>query len=75
MDKYFKSQKELLENIIAKKGDCISADWCIMCPLSSKCVFNAISTAHLLPKEDRVRLAYEILFDDEVEEELNEEDI
>jgi len=72
MDEIFKSENELLQGIIDKDGDCISAAWCVMCPFSDICVLQAISKAYLLPKEERVRKAYDRLFNDLMENELDE---
>lgn len=71
MDQYFKSENELLQGIIDKEGDCIDASWCIMCPFSSACVLSAISKARLLPKEERVKRAFDRLFTEALEEELD----
>lgn len=72
MEKIFKSQTELLQGIINREGDCISADWCLQCPFAEICVSKAIKEAKLLPKEERVRKAYEMLFDGLMEEELDD---
>lgn len=72
MNQYFKSEKELLQGIIDKNGDCISAAWCLMCPFSNICISKAVSKARLLPKEERVKRAYEKMFTDMLEEELDD---
>lgn len=74
MEKYFKSEKELLQGIIDKDGDCISAAWCIMCPFSEVCISRAINEARLLPKEERVKRAYDKLFIDALEEEIDDKE-
>jgi hypothetical protein len=72
MKGYFKSEEALLQAIIDIDGDCIKADWCIMCPFAEKCIGRAITEARLLPKEDRARLAYEKLFNELMEKELED---
>lgn len=72
MKKYFKSEKELLQGIIDKNGDCISSDWCLMCPFQKDCVSRAIREQRLLPQEERVKRAYDKLFDDLMEKELDD---
>lgn len=74
MDQFFKSEKELLQGIIDKNGECISAAWCIMCPFSDACISRAINEARLLPKEERVKRAYDKLFNEVFEEELNDKE-
>jgi hypothetical protein len=71
MEKYFKSEKELLQGIIDRDGDCIDASWCIMCPFANICVSSAIKSAKLLPKEERVKRAFDKLFNEMIEEELD----
>lgn len=73
MDNIFKTEKALLQGIIDKEGDCVSAAWCLMCPFQSECVGKAVREAKLLPKEERVRKAYEKLFDELMENELDDE--
>jgi hypothetical protein len=73
MDKIFKSERELLQGIINKEGDCISVAWCLMCPFQDACVGRAINEAKLLPKEERVKRAYERLFDQLMENELDDQ--
>lgn len=70
MDLYFNSEEALLQGIIDKDGDCVNLAWCLMCPFSDKCISKAITDSRLLPKDERVRLAYEKLFDKLMEEEL-----
>lgn len=72
MDKIFKSETELLQGIINREGDCISAAWCVMCPFSDACVLQAVNKARLLPKEERVRRAYDKLFNELMEKELDD---
>lgn len=72
MKKYFKSEKELLQGIINRQGDCIDASWCMMCPFVDACISRAIIDAKLLSKEERVKRAYDRLFDDLMENELDE---
>lgn len=68
---YIKSEDELLQGIINKEGDCVDASWCLSCPFADKCVSKAITSARrLLPKEERVRLAYEKLFNKLLEKEI-----
>lgn len=73
MEEIFTTEDALMQAIIDVEGDCIKIDWCMMCPFSHKCVSKAISEARLLPKEDRVRLAYDKLFIKVVDEELSDE--
>lgn len=72
MDEYFKKQVELLERIIESEGDCISAAWCIICPFKEDCISKAVTSARLLPKEERVMRAYDTLFTNALEQELDE---
>jgi len=72
MEKIFKSEKELLQSIIDKEGDCVSAAWCLQCPFQDLCISKAINKAKLLPKEERVRKAYDKLFDELMDKELDE---
>jgi hypothetical protein len=72
MDQFFKTEKELLQGIIDKDGDCIDASWCIMCPFSDACAFKAVRDAKLLPKEERVKRAFDKLFTELVDEELDD---
>ena len=74
MDQIFKSEKHLLQSIIDKDGDCVSAAWCLMCPFQDDCISKAIKDARLLPQEERVRRAYEKLFDELMEKELDDEE-
>ena len=74
MDQYFKTEKQLLEGIIERKGDCVAASWCMMCPFNEACVLNAISKARLLPKEERVKRAVDKLFIEALEEELDDQE-
>jgi len=75
MDKVFKSHKELMEAIISVDGNCMKTEWCVECPFSHKCILSYIDEkTPILLKEDRVQLAYNKLFTDILEEELNEED-
>lgn len=74
MKGFFKNEESLLQAIIDVDGDCIKADWCLMCPFSSRCIGRAITEARLLPKEDRARLAYEKLFIELLEQELNDKE-
>lgn len=67
-----KSEDDILQGIIDTDGDCVRAEWCLKCPFANKCVFKAISLARLLPKQTRVRLAYEKLFNKLMEDELEE---
>lgn len=73
MKKVFKSEKELLEGIIRAEGDCLSADWCLMCPFMDDCVGKAITDAKILPKEERLRKAYDKVFDELMEKELEDD--
>lgn len=70
---YIKSEDELLQSIIDTDGDCIKASQCPRCPFAKECVVQAIEVARLLPKETRVRLAYEKLFNKLMENELDNE--
>ncbi len=74
MEKYFKNEKALLQGIIDKEGDCIDTSWCMMCPFADACVMKAVTDARLLPKEERVKRAYNKLFDELMEKELDEEE-
>jgi len=74
MKGFFKTEESLLQAIIDVDGDCIKVEWCMNCPFSSKCISRAITEARLLPKEDRVRLAYEKLFTELLERELNDKE-
>ena len=74
MDQILKSEKQLLESIIEREGDCISAAWCLMCPFQKDCISKAINNARLLEKDERVRRAYNKLFDELMEEELDEKE-
>ena len=74
MDQFFKTEKELLQGIIDRKGDCISAAWCMMCPFQAACITKAINKAKLLPQEERLKRAAERLFDTLMEEELDDEE-
>jgi hypothetical protein len=65
-----KSEDELLQGIIDKQGDCISPTWCGNCPFIDNCLVRAITYGKLLPKEVRVRMAYEKLFNKLMENEL-----
>ena len=73
MEKYFKTEKALLQGIIDREGDCIDTSWCLQCPFMNECVVKAITDAKLLPKEERVKRAYERLFDDLMENELGQD--
>jgi len=69
---YIKTEHEILQSIIDTDGNCINASLCLKCPFSSKCIDRAITKARrLLPRETRVRLAYEKLFNELMESELN----
>ena len=65
-----KTEEELLQIIIDKDGDCVDITLCNLCPFAIKCVNTAIRKARLLPKETRVRLAYEKLFNKLMDKEL-----
>lgn len=65
-----KSEEELLQAIIEKDGDCVHPSLCLICPFANLCVDRAIRRARLLPKETRVRLAYEKLFNKLMDAEL-----
>ena len=67
-----KTEEEVLQTIIDKDGDCIDVTLCNLCPFVTKCVNTAIRKARLLPKETRVRLAYEKLFNKLMESELEQ---
>ena len=73
MENIFKSERHLLQGIIDKDGDCVSAAWCLMCPFSDDCISRAITHARLLPQEERVQRAYNKLFDELMENELEED--
>jgi hypothetical protein len=69
-----KTEHEILQSIIDADGDCINISLCLGCPFAAKCVDKAITRARrLLPKQTRVRLAYERLFNELMENELNEQ--
>lgn len=72
MEEFFKNEDELLQGIISKDGDCVNVAWCLVCPFASECISKAISHARLLPKDQRVRLAYGKLFDKLMENELDD---
>lgn len=72
MEKVFKSEKELLESIIRVEGKCLNAVWCMMCPFNNECIGSAITKAKLLPEEERVKRAYNKLFDELMEDELDD---
>lgn len=72
MNKYFKSENELLQSIIESNGDCINAYWCAACPFSDACISKAITHRRLLSKEERVKRAVDRLFFKLVEEELDD---
>lgn len=72
MKKYFKTEKELLQGIIDRKGDCLDSSWCLMCPFAKACIQKAITHAELLPQEERVKRAYDKLFDELMEKELDD---
>lgn len=63
-----------MQGIIDKDGDCISAAWCIMCPFSKACISKAISESRLLPKEERVKRAYDKLFIEVLEQEIDDKE-
>lgn len=65
------SERQLLENIIKTDGDCINYTWCLACPFATDCVYKAVTHARLLPKEERVRRAFNKLFTEVFEEEIN----
>lgn len=67
-----KSEEELLQAIIDKDGDCVNPSLCLACPFANICIDRAITRARLLPKETRVRLAYEKLFNKLMENELEQ---
>lgn len=75
MNKVFKSHKELMEAIITTGGNCMRTDWCLECPFSHKCILSYIDEkTPILLKEDRVQLAYNKLFTDILEEELENDE-
>lgn len=65
-------EKELLEKIVESEGNCVYASWCQNCPFLDECAGNAIRNGKLLSKEVRIHKAYDKLFYDEMERELNE---
>ena len=71
---YIKTEHEILQSIIDTDGNCVNASLCLKCPFASKCIDRAITKVRrLLPRKTRVRLAYEKLFNELMENELNEQ--
>lgn len=69
---FIKSEDELLQYIINIDGNCVCTSTCRYCPFIDKCITIAITKERkLLPKETRVRLAYEKLFNKLMENELD----
>ena len=64
------SEKQILEDILEKEGDCLDWKNCVRCPFKSKCLLNVITQPKsMYTKRERVNLALnkltnEILLDD-----------
>lgn len=67
-----KTEEEVLESIILLDGDCVTAAMCLECPFSNFCVSRAILDGVMLNKEERVNRAYDMLFNEFIEEVLDD---